>query len=304
MDDILDFENILKNKSHLFDVIYTHLDLPKSTYLGTQITKKTIIEQNNLSSSDKTLLQKFVQFVTWLNTIKPETVNIPSYITCTVEYIEVAVLKVTLKNQSSNTGRLKLSLLNKVAKLFHTLIPYPIILLIEYDDKLAISLADKRINQADGSKLIVDNDYTSQWLSVTDLKQNEMEFLNDFTFSNVSKENSYELYQDLISMILELEKSYYTGSYLIRNRMRNNHSDNTEKYLKDRSRTKPEKIPFNHLSNKEKYILITKLSLLQSKLTKVRKKLKKEKQMNEKMLLNLKAKKVKEEIAAISSQLE
>lgn len=73
---------------NLFDKVYEHLALPDSTFLGTRITKKMIVENNELSTSDKKLVNDVIQSVEWLNTLKPETLNIPTYVTETVEYIE------------------------------------------------------------------------------------------------------------------------------------------------------------------------------------------------------------------------
>ncbi|MDA0145975.1 DUF4391 domain-containing protein [Vibrio sp. RW] len=307
MSNVIDFDSIDTNSEDLFDVVYEHLALPDSTYLGTRITKKMILENNDLSSSDKKLVNEVVQSVEWVNTLKRETLNIPTYVTEMVEYTEVAVLKVTLKADDSNLGKLKLSLINKVAKLFHTLIPYPVILMIELDGQLAISLADKRINQSDSSKLVIEHYYNSQWFSVVSLKRNEKEFLNDFTLKNVSSVNYYELYQDFISMLLALEASYISGSYStkssrISNVAKSEFGSSQEENV-DHSDDSISHETFNEMSNEEKSHLLKELASLEAELTNIRNKLKKEVQMNEKMRLNVQARKVKQAISAITSQL-
>lgn len=302
MSNVIDFDSIDANSEDLFDVFYEHLALPDSTYLGTRITKKMILENNDLSSSDKKLVNEVVQSVEWVNTLKRETLNIPTYVTEMVEYTEVAVLKVTLKADDSNLGKLK-----NTAKLFHTLIPYPVILMIELDGQLAISLADKRINQSDSSKLVIEHYYNSQWFSVVGLKRNEKEFLNDFTLKNVSSVNYYELYQDFISMLLALEASYISGSYSTKS------SRSSSVAKSEIGSSQEENVghaddsisheTFNEMSNEEKSHLLKELASLEAELTNIRNKLKKEVQMNEKMRLNVQARKVKQAISAITSQL-
>ncbi|MEK2072413.1 DUF4391 domain-containing protein [Vibrio parahaemolyticus] len=307
MSNVIDFDSIDANSESLFDVVYEHLALPDSTYLGTRITKKMILENNDLSSSDKKLVNEVVQSVEWVNTLKRETLNISTYVTEMVEYTEVAVLKVTLKADNSNLGKLKLSLINKVAKLFHTLIPYPVILMIELDGQLAISLADKRINQSDSSKLVIEHYYNSQWFSVVGLKRNEKEFLNDFTLKNVSSVNYYELYQDFISMLLALEASYISGSYSTKSSRSSNVAKSeigsSQEENVDNSDDSISHETFNEMSNEEKSHLLRELASLEAELTNIRNKLKKEVQMNEKMRLNVQARKVKQAISAITSQL-
>ncbi len=302
MSNVIDFDSIDANSEDLFDVVYEHLALPDSTYLGTRITKKMILENNDLSSSDKKLVNEVVQSVEWVNTLKRETLNIPTYVTEMAEYTEVAVLKVTLKADDSNLGKLK-----NTAKLFHTLIPYPVILMIELDRQLAISLADKRINQSDSSKLVIEHYYNSQWFSVVDLKHNEKDFLNDFTLKNVSSVNYYELYQDFISMLLALEASNISGSYSTKSSRNSNVAKSefgsSQEQNVDNSDDSISHETFNEMSNEGKSHLLRELASLEAELTNIRNKLKKEVQMNEKMRLNVQARKVKQAISAITSQL-
>lgn len=287
MSKTIDFRS-----GNLFDKVYEHLALPESTLLGTRITKKMILENNNLSSSDKKLLNEVIQSVEWLNTLKPETLNIPTYVTETVEYIEVAVVKVNLKADTTNRGKLK-----STAKLFHTLIPYPVILLLELNGELAISLADKRINQVDSSKLVIEFFYSSQWFNVGSLKDNENDFLNDLSLKNVSSVNYYELYQDFIAKLIDLETSYFSYCY------RKNGCIESERCSSQANKIDTFDEPlFTEMSNEEKTILLKELASLEGELDNIRNKLKKELQMNEKMHLNVQARKVKQAISAITSQ--
>lgn len=287
MSKVIDFSS-----GNLFNKVYEHLALPESTFLGTRITKKMILENNDLTSSDKKLVNDVIQSVEWLNTLKPETLNISTYVTETVEYIEVAVLKVNLKADTTNRGKLK-----STAKLFHTLIPYPVILLLDLNEELAISLADKRINQADSSKLVIEFFYNSQWFNVGSLKDNEKEFLNDFSLKNVSSVNYYELYQDFIAKLIALETSYISYDY------RKNGYTYSERCSSQANKLDVFEEPlFTTMNNEEKTRLLKELASLEGELSKIRNKLKKELQMSEKMRLNVKASKVKQAISAITSQ--
>lgn len=293
MNDVIDF-----SCGNLFDKIYKHLALPDSTILGTRITKKVILENNDLTSSDKKLVNDIIQSIEWLNTLKPETLNILTYVTETVEYIEIAVLKVSLKDTPGNQGKLKHSLIKKVSKLFHSLIPYPVILLLELNKEVAISLADKRINQSDSSKLVVEHYYNTQWFNIRTLRDNENEFLSDFSLKNVSSFNYYEMYQDFISMLIALEISYISGSY--RNTIVPNsgrlwsHNSPVDKY---------EASLFQSGSNEEKTQLLKELASLENELSNIRNKLKKEVLMSEKLHFNIRARIVKKNIDKIKSNL-
>lgn len=306
--DLINFRNNDKTgHSSLVEMVCENLALPDSTFLGTRITKKMLIDNNELSNQDKKLVTDVIQSIEWQNTLKPETLNVAVYVTDTVEYIEVAVIRVVLKNagnetNNKNKAKSNSSLLSKVAKLLHTLIPYPVILLLELGEELVISLADKRINQADKSKLVTEYIYNSDWLSSMGLTDNENAFLNDFSLKNVSSLNYFELYQDFISMLISLETSKISGHYLSKNSLYKNNAD--KNLLTVQNDSEPESsLSFAEKSNDDKTALLKELESLEVELSSIRNKIKKETQMNTKMRLNVQARKVKQAISAITSQL-
>ena len=285
-------------RGNLIDKVCEHLKLPESTFLGTRITKKMLIDNNELSSHDKKLVTDVIQSIEWRNTLKPDTVNISMYVTDTVEYLEVAVIRVVLKAGKKHKDRL-----TNITKLLHTLIPYPVVLLVELQDDLAISLADKRINQADKTKLVIEHIYNSDWLHPEKLSANENDFLNDFSLVNVSSLNYFELYQDLISMLIGLKTSRISGIYKSKNSSISQ-SDYKPEALNSEQDAKLASSGFSEKSNEDKTALLRKLEGLEAELASIRNKLKKETQMNIKLRLNVEAQKIKQEIAAIRNELQ
>ncbi|MGF1806852.1 DUF4391 domain-containing protein, partial [Aliivibrio sifiae] len=116
--------------------------------------------------------------------------------------------------------------------------------------------------------------------------ENENNFLNDFSLKNVSSLNYFELYQDFISMLIALDVSCLSGVY----RTKSIQGDLTE-------------LKFVAKSNEDKTILLHKLATLEADLTGIRNRLKKETQMNQKLKLNVEAKKIKLSINKIRSCL-
>lgn len=282
-----------RNQS-LIEMVFDHLALPDSTFLGTRITKKMLIDNNELSSADKKLVTDVIQSVEWQNTLKPETLNIPVYVTETVEYIEIAVIRLVLKTDGKQKDTL-----SKVNKLLHSLIPYPVILLVKQEEELAISLADKRINQADKSKLVIEHIYSSDWLITKNLTENENYFINDFSLKNTSNINYFELYHDFISMMISLETSKISGRYISNNQ-------NNNKSISKASDGKSDNLDgsaFIEKTNEDKTLLLRELRALEAELSSIRNKIKKETQMNIKIRLNVEAKKIKTIISAITLKL-
>jgi len=286
-------------RGNLIDKVCEHLKLPETTFLGTRITKKMLIDNNELSSHDKKLVTDVIQSIEWRNTLKPDTVNISIYATDTVEYLEVAVIRVVLKAGKKHKDRLI-----NITKLLHTLIPYPVVLLVELQDELAISLADKRINQADKTKLVIGHIYNSDWLHPEKLSANENDFLNDFSLVNVSSLNYFELYQDLISMLIGLKASRISGNYKSKNSSISQRKHKPEVQVGSEKNGTSTSSDFSEKSNEDKTVLLQKLEGSEAELASIRNKLKKETQMNIKLRLNVEAQKIKQEIAAIRNELQ
>lgn len=286
-------------RGKLIDKVCEHLKLPESTFLGTRITKKMLIDNNELSSHEKKLVTEAIQSIEWRNTLKPDTVNISMYVTDTFEYVEVAVIRVVLKGEKKYRDRL-----TNVAKLLHTLIPYPVILLVELQDDLAISLADKRINQVDKTKLVIEHIYNSDWLHPEKLSTNENDFLNDFSLVNVSSLNYFELYQDFISMLIGLKASTISGKYKSKKHLISQSTDISDAQAGSAQHETSVRSGFFEKSNEDKTVLLQKLEGLEAEITSIRNKLKKETQMNNKLRLNVEAKKIKQEITAIKNELK
>ena len=304
MMEYIDFRAAPAEKDHsqvrvdLIDKVSDHLKLPKSTFLGTRITKKMFIDNNELSSHDKKLVTDVIQSIEWRNTLKPDTVNISMYVTDTVEYLEIAVIRVVLKAGKKNKDRL-----TNITKLLHTLIPYPVVLLAELQDELAISLADKRINQADKTKLVIEHIYNSDWLHPEKLSANENDFLNDFSLVNVSSLNYFELYQDFISMLIGLKASRISGIYESKNSSIFQSNHKPEAQVGSEKNGTLINLDFSEKSNEDKTALLQKLEGLEAELANIRNKIKKETQMNVKMRLNIEAKNVKNSISKLKHSL-
>lgn len=302
--DYIDFQAASEEEDHsqacssLIDKVCDHLKLPDSTFLGTRITKKMLTDNNELSSHDKKLVTDVIQSIEWRNTLKPDTVNISIYATDTVEYLEVAVIRVVLKAGKKHKDRL-----TNITKLLHTLIPYPVVLLVELQDELAISLADKRINQADKTKLVIEHIYNSDWLHPEKLSANENDFLNDFSLVNVSSLNYFELYQDLISMLIGLKASRISGNYKSKSSSISQSDNKPEAQLNIEQNTKLASSNFSKKSNEDKTALLQKLEGLEAELASIRNKIKKETQMNVKMRLNIEAKNIKNLISKLKYSL-
>ncbi|MDP9768880.1 UNVERIFIED_ORG: hypothetical protein J2S99_002251 [Atlantibacter hermannii] len=286
----------------LADALYRNMALPEAAFLGTRITKKMLndsVSHNGiaLSAQDKQLISDVLQSIEWRYTLKPDTINIAAWVTDQLEYTEVALLHVRLKPQPTASDHQQHASFTKLATLLHKLIPYPLLVVAEQGEALALSLADKRINQADKTKWVVEHVYHTPWFTRHHLSGEQQVFLLDFSLKNAANLNYYVLYQDLIAMLIALQTSGISGRYLAKNQALQHvqavaHS--AQPSLGGRVADQ---------SNSEKVALLKQLASLEEQLNTIRNKLKKETQMNIKMRLNVEARQLKLTMADIKAQL-
>src|SRR5690606_20249603 len=118
-----------------------------------------------MNAADRAVFREDIDVITWSYTLKPNTVAIPPHDDGVHEYVEIAVLHVIL----NRPGRV-----SRLAEIIHRAIPYPLILVFEYDPtadeggssatEWAISVAPKRVSQSGTEALVVQEVLMTPWL--------------------------------------------------------------------------------------------------------------------------------------------
>ena len=156
-----------------FDDFLRHLDIPDACSLDKPLFKKLFMENGVLDAADKSCLKDDVSKIRWLYTLKPSTINIAPYNDDVREYPEIAILHIESNSQNRQP---------RIANFINRSIPYPLILLFTCNTDLAfslsISLADKRTNQADKEKWVLEDTVHSKWITLAEQSKPEVEFLS------------------------------------------------------------------------------------------------------------------------------
>ncbi len=191
----------------MIDTLYAGMAVPDACQLGKRVFKKQFVENATLGAADKKAFQADVDSIIWQYTLKPSTIPIQPYEDTEREYLELNVLQVNLRSER----RYK-----RLAEIIHRAIPYPLLLIFSWQEQVALTVADKRINRADSHKVVVEGLYDTGWLTLDQLSQWQTDFLTDFRLPNFSYHNFYALHQDMIRRIVALNSAAHTGRYALR----------------------------------------------------------------------------------------
>ncbi|HAU0911800.1 TPA: DUF4391 domain-containing protein [Legionella pneumophila] len=260
-----------------FEDFLAQLDVPKACELNKPIFKKMFDGKKNiLSAADKKALKEDVEKIRWLYTLKPNTIHIAPYTDKEREYPEIAILHIEL----SRPDKFK-----RTSQFINRAIPYPLVLIftcvIEGEQKLCLALADKRINQADKEKWVVEDCIHTKWISMSSVSASELKFFESIKVSSLPFTNFFDFYQALIKRVIAVKCAEYS-----------------EEFSMKRSGNPDEK-----MSNTARLDKLRELEKLESQRSEISKKLKNIKQMGKRIELNTQIKKITDKIASIKCNL-
>lgn len=185
-------------------ILLSAMVIPPTCELNKPVFKKMFLENGDLDATDKKALSNDIERIRWLYTFKPNTINIPKFEDGNVEYQEVAVLQIDL----SSPARVK-----RIASFINKAIPYPLFLIFSYSGTFAVSVANKRINQADKAKWVIDEEWLTDWISEVSPTDIQSKFIADCALKNLSSLNFYAFYQDMVSRVVALNAASRSGAY-------------------------------------------------------------------------------------------
>jgi hypothetical protein len=181
------------------------LDLPGSCRVDQRVPKKLLIENGAPTASDKRQINDGIEEIQWLAALKPNTIGVPEYRDDVREYLEIAVLSITLRGYAK-AGRL--------AELMHRAVPYPMVLLLNSEQNLMLSLAHKRWSQNEAGKVVLDGDMVEVALpGAAPSSVIETAFMQALPLARQPQATLYALYQGWMDSLEALLAARLTGGF-------------------------------------------------------------------------------------------
>ncbi|WP_370773000.1 DUF4391 domain-containing protein [Clostridium sp.] len=232
-----------------------NFNAPKECIEGSRIPKKLFYEEYDMSSSDKELFTKAIDKIVLEYMFSEDRINIAAYKNDDIECDEVAVIRVFLHEDSKY---------KRICEIIQRAIPYSLIVICEYKEKVLFNVANKRINKNDESKNTVEEMVFTDWISVEKQKKNDKVFLEGLNVREWSYSNLYKFYNSFLDKVKLFNASKYSSNLEI----------------------------FNNIDVDTVKKLTDKIERLELDISSLKDKLKKESQFNKKMDLNIKIKKL------------
>lgn len=123
------------------------LNISEDAVMGKTVYKKLFYDNAELSKTDVTRIKENIDKVDWLYSLRPDTVNVLPYQDEIREYTEIEVLLVELR---------KVSDVKRIAEIIMRAIPYPMLLIFQYENELSYVVSHQRTSQVDESQNVLE----------------------------------------------------------------------------------------------------------------------------------------------------
>jgi len=179
------------------------LNLPPVARVDQRVSKKLLLEYGAPTASDKRLINQGIEAVQWLAVLKPATCGVPEFRDDVREYLEIAVLHVMLREQVKEA---------RLIELLHRAVPYPVMLLVERESAVYVSLAHKRQALKEVDKVVLDGDPVTAALPSSE-GHIYAAFLQAFELTRQPRASLYTLYQGWLDTVVALQAGLMTGAF-------------------------------------------------------------------------------------------
>lgn len=181
-------------------------DLPESSLVNQRVPKKLLLENGAPTAADKRSINEGIEELIWIAALKPVTVGVPEFRDESHEYLEIAVLLLTLRDGAKTT---------RLVELVHRAIPYPVLLLTQQGAPLSLSVAHKRWSQSEAGKTVLEGDIVFvAWENEFD-SSILADFRNSLALGRQPCTNLHALYQGWLDSMVALNAAMVTGNFTL-----------------------------------------------------------------------------------------
>lgn len=182
------------------------LALPADTRVERRVPKKLLLEQGAPTAADKRQIQDGIEDLVWVAALKPNNIGVPAFRDGAREYLEIAVLTATLRDNAKAS---------RLTELIHRAIPYPVVLIAAEGDSVNLSLAHKRWSQGEAGAVVIEEIRGTAAFRPYTPSECEAAFLDSLAVSALQARDLFALYQAWLDRVTALDAAVITGTFAL-----------------------------------------------------------------------------------------
>ena len=178
------------------------LCLPADARVDQRVPKKLLVENGAPTAADKRQINDGIEELHWLAALKPATIGVPIFRDDTREYLEIAVLSLTLRAGAKAP---------RLTELIHRAIPYPVFLIQSQPAGLVLSLAHLRWSQGQSGQTVLDGPLITATMDAATPATDA--FLASLNVTSQPRQHLHALYQGWMERFEAHAAAHLTGSF-------------------------------------------------------------------------------------------
>ncbi len=193
------------------DALIAAFDLPASCRVDQRVPKKMLVEHGAPTAADRRLINEAIEAVEWVAALKANTIGVAAYRDDEREYLEIALLVVTLREERTTSAQQ-----TRLIELIHRAVPHPVLLIGVAAPKLSLSLAHKRWAQNEAGKTVLDGEVVHVSLPDDAPSDDALQcFLAALGISRRPSAHLHALYQGWMDALTALATARLTGRFTL-----------------------------------------------------------------------------------------
>ena len=174
---------------------FAALALPSDALIDRRVPKILLIENGTYTAANRRRIQEGIEKLRWLAAIKPTTVDVAEYRDAAREYLEITILKLTLRLMT-HTDRL--------VELIHRAVPYPVLSVAWQRNVPELSQAHKRWSRGEAGKTKTDGEIVAAQIGSDCTNRLTVGFREALALARRSIRTLYALYGGWIDAVQAL----------------------------------------------------------------------------------------------------
>lgn len=185
------------------DEVIAALDLPAASRVNRRVPKALLVEHGAPTAADKRHITESIDQIIWVAALKPVTVGVAAYRDEVREYLEVAVVHMTVRTWTKSS---------RLTELLHRAIPYPVLALAELANCVQLSTAHKRRSLGETGKIVLEGDPAVTAVPMAESTYCQ-EFASALAIGRQPQSSLQALYQGWCDVLISLEAARRTGRF-------------------------------------------------------------------------------------------
>lgn len=180
-----------------------YFNIPPPALINTPISKKLFAEKASLSITEKRMLREDIVGITMKGLLQTRTIGIAAYIDDEYIYDQIIFAEIKVRNSDRTSA---------IATMIQKAFPAPMfIILHEQDDSYCVNWCVKRVNQADKSKRVIQEQQTTRFFSLNNDDKVVKGWLHSLDITKINCTSLKELFDEISNRLLMLAVSDEAG---------------------------------------------------------------------------------------------